>query len=297
MSDRCLASLPRCRASAGRAGLRAVAASLFCGIWFAPSAAEPPRQIQVKPAPPRPPGLLRVDSPVNTPGTVILRWTGTIAPPMADQMTAAFNAFKSTRHRVVLTLSSGGGSVAEGERVITLLRNIRRTHKLDTVVERGALCGSMCVPLYLQGENRYGARVSSWLFHEITQPGSDLGKRKKVEGRYMQLIDKYWIDAGVSRAWIDRMVGLAQDYDYWVTGEELITTNSGIITRPIENRSPRQLESSATAAPALSEPDRLPPPPPPVFSATPEQPQSVNEPRFTDPPPWRPPSIKGYEAR
>lgn len=256
-------------------------------------------QTQIKPAPPRTLGLLRVDSPVNMAGTVVFRWTGTIAPPMAEQMTAAFAAFKSSRRRVVLILSSGGGSVAEGERVITLLKTIRSTHKLDTVVERGALCGSMCVPIYLQGENRYGARVSSWLFHEITQPGSDVGKRKKVEGRYMQLIDKYWVDAGVSRTWIERMISLARDYDYWVTGEELIATNSGIITRPIESRSPRRLESDGQVPPAAvkaPEPSYAVTPPPPGPIAAPDTPQSITEPRFVDPPAWRPPHIKGNEV-
>jgi ATP-dependent protease ClpP protease subunit len=258
-------------------------------------------QTQIKPAPPRTLGQLRVASPVGMAGTVIFRWTGAIAPPMAAQMTAAFEAYKSSRRRIVLILSSGGGSVAEGERVITLLRSIRTTHKLDTVVDRGGLCGSMCVPIYLQGETRYGARVSSWLFHEITQPGSIIGRRRKVEGRYMQLIDKYWIDAGVSRAWIDRMVPLARDYDYWVTGEELITSHSGIITKPIESRSLRRLEPSTSSVPTPTmkapEPPYASPAPMPGPGAEPDVPQSITEPRFINPPPWRPRRLPQSDAR
>lgn len=227
---------------------RVIAASLavasLAGLHIGTARAEPPVRETIDPAMQRPrAGSLRVESPVGTAGSVFLHWGGTIAPPMADQLASAYEAFKSSRSRVVLVMNSGGGNVAEGERVIALLQRIRRTHRLDTVVTRGGTCGSMCLPLYLQGETRFGARTSSWLFHEVTRAGSLPDTKKRVSGRYMQLIDLYWVPAGVSRAWIDRMLGFIDNHDYWQTGEELIRDNAGIITQVIENRTPRNLET------------------------------------------------------
>lgn len=228
--------------SIGRlARLAAVAVAIGVG---APASAEPPTL--TGPGPPRlTPGTLSVNSPVNNAGAVFLRWEGTIAEPMAAQIEAAFEAFKSSRRRFVLVLNSGGGSVREGERVIALLQRIRTTHQLDTAVERGARCGSMCVPIYLQGQARFGARSSAWLFHEITLPGSFYGRQKKVEGGYTRLIEKYWIPAGVPRPWIDRMLKLSEGHDFWQTGDNLINDQAGIITRPIENRTRRNLEADS----------------------------------------------------
>lgn len=230
----------RARASRWRGALSAALAVTLVGLSL-PAAAEPPTL--TGPGPPRvTPGTLTVTSPVGSSGSVFLRWEGTIAAPMATQIQAAFDAFKANRRRFVLVLNTGGGSVAEGERVIAILQQMRKSHQVDTAVERGARCGSMCVPVYLQGETRFGARASAWLFHEVTRPGSGYGRNKKVEGSYMRLIEKYWVPAGVSRPWIDRMLPLATDYDYWQTGENLIVDKAGIITRPIENRSRRALE-------------------------------------------------------
>lgn len=201
---------------------------------YRPDTGETPRRLT--------PGTLRVASPPEAAGSVYLYWTGTIASPMAEQINTAFEAFKSTRRRVVLHFDSGGGSVMEGERVIAVLHKIRSTHQLDTAVGPGSRCGSMCLPLYLQGQTRFGARSSSWLFHEITRPGSYAFKQKRVEGSYARLITKYWLPAGVSRSWIDGMLKLTDNHDWWQTGQELIAANSGIITRPIDNRRPRNLE-------------------------------------------------------
>ncbi len=218
--------------------------------------AEPP--MLTTPEPPRgpiTPGLLRVTSPVGASGSVYLRWTGSIAPPMAEKIESAFNAFKASRTRFVLVMNSSGGNVREGELVIALLKRIRRTHRLDSVVERGGTCGSMCVPIYLQGDARYAARASTWLFHEITrlpQPGAKL---KRVKGAYSTQMERHWVPAGVSRTWIDKMLPLADGHDYWQTGNELIADNAGIINRPLENRLRRNLadedgSSSATSAAA-----------------------------------------------
>lgn len=220
------------------------------------------------------PGTLTVTSPVNQRGTVYLRWEGTIAAPMARDIEQAFEAFKATRTRFVLILNSSGGSVGEGERTIALLKKIRATHRLDTVVDRGARCGSMCVPVYLQGEGRFGARSSAWLFHEVTREGSLYGRRKKAERQYTRLVDTYMVPAGVSKVWIDRMLPLIIEHDWWQTGDNLINDGANIITRPLENRTKRNLEqemmlpqaptgavaAQPPATPAVATPTAEPPP-------------------------------------
>jgi ATP-dependent protease ClpP protease subunit len=224
-----------------------VLASLLAA-W--PARAEPPIRSAAGPEARRlTPGTLRVVSPPSAAGTVFLSWEGSIAPPMAEQIGQAFDAFRTSRRRVVLALNTGGGSVSEGERVIQVLRRIRNTHQLDTTVGPGARCGSMCLPIYLQGHNRFGARASTWLFHEITRPGTQYGRQKRVEGSYKRLIENYWAPAGVSKAWIDQMLAQTDNHDWWQTGHDLIVAKSGIITRPIENRRSRNLEIDADTKP------------------------------------------------
>ncbi len=254
----------------GRTALTGGVVALLVALWAAPAASEPP-VLHGPTGPTRDRGTLTVTSPIGSPGTVILRWDGTIAMPMAQEIGNAIDAFKSSRRRFVLVLNSGGGSVAEGERVIALLQKIRASHQFDTAVERGARCGSMCVPIYLQGQSRFGARSSAWLFHEITRPSTNFGKHTRVEGSYMRLIEKYWIPAGVSKTWVDRMLQLADGHDYWQTGENLIADGANIITRPLDNRTKRNLD-----------PDTMMPPqakstPPAARVAAPNGPGSVQQ--------------------
>ena len=76
---------------------------------------------------------------------------------MSDEISAAFEQNKSTIKKVELKLDSVGGSVAEGEKVIDVLKKIKTTHKLYTVVGAGRRCGSMCVFIYVQGQKRFAA--------------------------------------------------------------------------------------------------------------------------------------------
>ncbi len=113
-------------------------------------------------------GGLSVSLSNSRPGSVVLNWRGPIAAPMANQIRDAFEAHKSKANRFVLRISSTGGLVPEGERVIDVLTQIKATHQLDTAVTQGDICASMCVFIYLQGQKRFGALTSSWLFHEVS---------------------------------------------------------------------------------------------------------------------------------
>ena len=130
--------------------------------------------------------------------------------------------------------------MAEGERVIEVLRQIKATHELETVVAQGDVCASMCVFIYVQGQKRFGALTSSWLFHEVSHMDPVTKQTTKLDrAAWERLVDKYLRPAGVSDAWIADLKPRTVDSDYWQTGSDLIQSNSGIIHEPLANQTAR----------------------------------------------------------
>jgi hypothetical protein len=206
-------------------------------------------------------GELRIGASTSNPDTLVLHWTGKIAAPMARQIESAFEQRKGQTTRVVLTLASGGGSVQEGERVISVLRRIKQTHRLQTVVNHGQMCGSMCVFIYVQGDRRTAALSSTWLFHETSRQD---GKRIISLNRELweRLVDDYWVPAGVSSAWIEKIKPLTIRSDYWQTGADLVNEDSGIIHEALGNQRPRAVADGKGQGPqAEIQPDRRRPSP------------------------------------
>jgi hypothetical protein len=185
-------------------------------------------------------GELRIGTSASRPDTLVLHWAGKIAAPMAREIESAFEQRKGQVRRVVLTLASGGGSVQEGERVIAVLRRIKQTHPLQTVVGHGQMCGSMCVFVYVQGERRTAALSSTWLFHETART-DPTGKHTISLNRQLweRLIDDYWVPAGVSSEWIAKIKPLTIRSDYWQTGADLVNEDSGIVHEALGNQRPR----------------------------------------------------------
>jgi ATP-dependent protease ClpP protease subunit len=208
-----------------------------------------------------PRGELRVAFSNTRIGTLVMTWQGPIAAPMANQIRDAFENRKGQATRLVLRLSSHGGSVAEGERVIEVLRQIKSTHQLDTVVSQGDVCGSMCVFIYVQGQKRFGALTSSWLFHEVSHTDPATKQTIKLDRTaWERLVDKYFRPAGVSDAWITDLKPRTIEADYWQTGADLIRSSSGIIHEPIANQTARLVtpgggpKAAASAQPSAASP-------------------------------------------
>jgi len=88
--------------------------------------------------------------------------------PMANQIKDAFESRKGQATASCSGSRPTAAPSAEGERVIEVLRQIKATHELETAVTQGDVCASMCVFIYVQGQKRYGALTSSWLFHEVS---------------------------------------------------------------------------------------------------------------------------------
>ena len=174
---------------------------------------------------------------------VTITWTGQILSPMGDRIQAEFDAAKERVRSVVLVLSSCGGNLREAEKVIDALTGIKKTHHLETRVDRGSMCGSACIPIFLQGQRRRAALTSTWLFHEVTRrSASDKSKRGVDRAGTERLFQEYFETAGVSEPWLNQLRIMVQHSDYWQTGENLWESKSGIITDPIDNHVPRRTE-------------------------------------------------------
>ena len=171
-------------------------------------------------------------------------WTGTIGNGMHEKIEAEFDKAKDGIKRVDLYLNSCGGSIREMEATIASLRRVKKTHRLETAVGWAHECASACVPIFLQGQSRYGALMSSWLFHEagreefepVGRPPDKVTVSNEVTER---VFNDYYIPAGVSKRWLDRVRGLIKNQDYFQTGEDLVKDESHIITDPLDNVVPR----------------------------------------------------------
>jgi hypothetical protein len=170
--------------------------------------------------------------------TLYIDWSGPIVAGMADDMRAALDKYGTVLDRVVLFLDSAGGQVVEGDRVIETLNEIKLRHQLITVVPHGKLCASMCIPIFLQGEDRLAARASIWLFHEAAQRQAN-GVLRTDPAETWRLFRKYYAPAGVSMHWLKSIAPLIQETDLWQTGGDLISAKSGIILHPLGDRTLR----------------------------------------------------------
>jgi hypothetical protein len=140
-------------------------------------------------------------------GTLYIDWSGPIVAGMADDLRAALDNYSMLLDRVVLFLDSAGGRVDDGDRVIAVLNEIKLRHQLITVVPHGKLCASMCIPIFLQGEDRLAARASLWLFHEAAQRQAN-GILRTDTAETWRLFRKYYRDhiGGRSSACAERAV-------------------------------------------------------------------------------------------
>lgn len=166
-----------------------------------------------------------------------LVWTGKINSAMEGSVRAAFKKAKGDVTDVVLWLHSCGGDGIAMRQTISTLRDIKKTHRLVTLVGRGGKCGSACIPIFLQGSERFAALTSVWLFHQSRV--ADLNPNSiewKVDDKWTnEAFREFFIPAGVSRKWLKMLKREIDGHDYWQTGADLWNKRSGIITRPIGN--------------------------------------------------------------
>ena len=168
------------------------------------------------------------------PDEIVFSWRGPIEMPMARQLAKAFDDHLDRKSQATLVLDSPGGSIREGEAVITLLKKIKQHHLVETRVEARRRCLSMCVPIYLQGDDRTAAPSSRWMFHEPRTFDAITGEeidRPALERQYTnwRFFKRYFENSEMDPAWAAR---LAQDWrgkDIWRTGQQLYDERSNVI--------------------------------------------------------------------
>jgi hypothetical protein len=96
----------------------------------------------------------------------------------------------------------------------------------------------MCIPIFLQGEDRLAARASLWIFHEAAQRQAN-GERRTDLAETWRLFRKYYVPAGVSVSWLKSTAPMIKGADLWQTGGDLISAKSGIIMHPLGDRTER----------------------------------------------------------
>ena len=187
-------------------------------------------------------GKLKLARSRSHPDALIMAWSGAVRPGMAKAIEAAFENRKDEFKTIEFTISSGGGSVREGERVIHVLQKIKKTHHLYMFVRAGKRCGSMCVFIYVQGQKRFAAPSSMWLFHEVSRADKQTRKIYELDRpQWEMLIDRYWIPAGVNPEWIKTMKEHTFEKDYYQSGQNLLQNDSGIVHRPLSDELRRRV--------------------------------------------------------
>ena len=172
-----------------------------------------------------------------------ISWSGKIKKPMAAELSKAIkNNHARAANGFELILNSGGGKMREGRKVIKLLRRLKETRRLDTTVVAGRKCGSSCIPIYLQGENRAASAATLWLFHEVgkTHPKTKKLVRLKPK-RTQQFFRQYFLPAGVPQAWLDKITKRMRGRDVWMTGAQVFSSGSNIINKKLGSTRKRKL--------------------------------------------------------
>ncbi len=166
---------------------------------------------------------------------IVLYWPSTVEVPFELRLREAFDLWKGETGRFVLALNSPGGALREGNRVIELIRRMQQTHRVDTFVGAQQECLSMCVPIFLQGNERIAAASSAWMFHEPRRVNFISGKDEgglESEQRFFaeRFFERHFVNSPMNRAWREQLQREWVGKDVWRSGQDLVAENSGIIT-------------------------------------------------------------------
>lgn len=177
--------------------------------------------------------------------TLVLRWLGTVNGRMAGDINAAFEAQRKRATAVEVVLQSCGGGTDDMSAAIGVLQQIKATHKLTTVVERGATCASACIPIFLASDRRRAALSSLWFFHrswrhELTGGVDAVLTSVPSTSSMKRFLERHYAPAGVSHEWLAHLADIIEkNGGYWQTGRDLWTAKSGIITETLGDIEPQ----------------------------------------------------------
>ncbi len=175
---------------------------------------------------------------------VALELKGGIAYPLADEYAQALAAIKPGR-TVFLSFNSEGGVVEEGQKIIQLLKEQKfMGRQFVSLVNNGQVCASMCVPIYMQAQERRADEVAAFMFHG-TYAGWSTNVPDAIKSKALL---KLFTEAGVSQAFLDVLWekgAFTQPGEYWMSARELWDEKTGIVT----HLQPRHTKYAAWVAP------------------------------------------------
>ena len=180
-------------------------------------------------------GELTVAPDPNGPDTIVFTWRNKVEAPMARRFEDAYAEWKGKGRRILIDLHSPGGYLEEGEKVIRIIEEMKRTHIVDTQVGARRACYSMCVPIYLQGEERFAAPNARFMFHEPSTVDfytGDKVERPQFERDYIsrRYFDRYFGASPMDPEWRDKLAAEWKGKDLYYTARELVDQHSNIVT-------------------------------------------------------------------
>lgn len=165
--------------------------------------------------------------------TFLVDISGDINAGDAATLTALIG--KISERELIITLNSAGGSVAEGELMIDQILLLRKSGvKVTTVVRNGAQCGSMCLPVFMAGEDRRAGEISAFYFHGVLPSRFCMQTDTKATESYLQLLRSL----GMSPEFQDQLKNegvFATADKYWMSGTELFQNGKNFVTH-LESR-------------------------------------------------------------
>ncbi|GJL93939.1 MAG: hypothetical protein DHS20C05_03440 [Hyphococcus sp.] len=180
-------------------------------------------------------GQLVVRADQHDPDALVFAWRDGIDVPMARHFADAYDEYRGEASRIIIELNSTGGSLYEGGQVIKVIDRMKRTHKVDTRVGPRRICLSMCVPIFLQGEERSAAATARFMFHEPTLTDAITGKPVKEpefekEFSSQRFVDRYFVNSPMDPDWRDDLIAEWRGRDIWRSGKQLVDEGSNIVT-------------------------------------------------------------------
>lgn len=180
-------------------------------------------------------GELIVERDPRNPDTIVFLWRNQVEAPMARRFEEAYGEWRGQGSRILIDLHSPGGALYEGEQVIRVIDRMKETHIVDTRVGDRRACFSMCVPIFLQGDQRTAAPNARFMFHEPTAYDVYTGERVNEpaferERTSRRFFERYFVNSPMDAAWRDKLAVEWKGRDVFYTARELAEQNSNIVT-------------------------------------------------------------------
>lgn len=176
------------------------------------------------------PGLTMQQEPTR----VVLKWNGAVEAPMLQRFQEAFEQLEEDERPILISLNSPGGFIEHGRDIMSLIHKQSRNHTINTIVEAGNSCASMCVPIYLVGETRMAHPAAKFMFHEASFRSSTIPRQ--FHGAAVKVVtDRLFEDdiggRSVDGKWLSQMRERVRGRDVWLTGKQLMEQGSGVVDK------------------------------------------------------------------